>query len=247
VTKVLIVDDEPIARRGLRSILELEPAVEIVGEARDGKEAVTLIQNLKPDIVLLDIRMPDMDGFEVVQTIGLSRMPATIFVTAFDEHALQAFDAHAVDYVLKPVDAERLLKSFRRARALVGANSKTALASLLGTVDGSEFSAERIVVRDRGRIFFLKSTDIESLKADGNYVVLTVGQQIFYHREPLSRLLKRVRPGVFVQISRSAALNLEFIESMKVRAKGSFTIRMKSGILFNSSRHFRDRLDKFLR
>jgi two-component system LytT family response regulator len=246
MTRVLLIDDEPIARRGLRGILEQEPDVDIVGEAGDGTQAVQLIKDLKPDIILLDIRMPDMDGFEVVSAVGLENMPVTIFVTAYDEHALKAFDAHAVDYVLKPVDAGRLLNSFRRAVAAVGTHGNDGLTSIIRAANKSESAADRIVVRDRGRIFFLKAVDIYSIEADGNYVVLRVGDQTYYHREPLSRLLGRIRPGIFVQISRSAALHIDSIESMKVRAKGSFTIRLKNGRKFDSSRHCRDRLNAIL-
>ena len=268
--RVLIVDDEALARERVRRLLQAEPDIEIVGEAANGREAVEKVRELHPDIVCLDVQMPEMDGFAVLREIGDDDPPMVLFITAYDEHAQRAFDVHAVDYVLKPVDAERFRTAFQRARsrrAQVAAAER--LGELLETVrrlaEGSPASsassngngngaapshengsrhASRILVKHDGRMFFVKTADIDWIEADRNYVRLHVGKTTHTIRERISHLEETLDPRIFARIHRSTIVNLNRVREMQQWFSGDYVVLLDDGTRLRLSRHYRDRVEK---
>jgi two-component system LytT family response regulator len=248
--RVLIVDDEPLARDGVRLHLELEPDFEVVGEAGSGEEAVALIGELVPDLVFMDVQMPGIDGFGVVELVGVEQMPVTIFVTAYDQFALKAFEAHALDYLLKPFDAERFRSAVERARSQLRARRFGAvegqLASLLGELRGRREYLERIVVRSGGRILILRIDDIDWLEAASNYVRIHAGGRQYLLRETMSNLEARLDPARFVRIHRSTMVRLDRIRELEPLFQGDYVLILEDGTRLTSSRGYRDRLQALL-
>ena len=248
--RVLIVDDEPLARDGVRLHLELEPGFEVVGEAGSGEEAVSLIEQLAPDLVFMDVQMPGVDGFGVVDAVGVERMPVTIFVTAYDQFALKAFDAHALDYLLKPFDAERFRSALERAREQLRGRRiegvEGQLAALLRELRGKREYLERIVVRSGGRILILRVDDIDWLEAASNYVRIHAGGRQYLLRETMSNLEARLDPGHFVRIHRSTMVRLDRIRELEPLFQGDYVLILEDGTRLTSSRGYRDRLQALL-
>jgi len=248
--RVLIVDDEPLARDGVRLHLELESDFEVVGEAASGEEAVAMIQELAPDVVFLDVQMSGIDGFGVVEALGAERMPVTVFVTAYDQFALKAFEAHALDYLLKPFDAERFRKAVDRVRAHLRVRQtggvEAQLAALLGELRGKREYLERIVVRSGGRILILRVEDVDWLEAASNYVRIHAGGRQYLLRETMSNLEARLDPGHFVRIHRSTMVRLERIRELEPLFQGDYVLILEDGTRLTSSRGYRDRLQAML-
>jgi len=248
--RVVIVDDEPIAREGVRTQLLREPEVEIVAECGDGLEAVETIRELSPDLVFLDVQMPGMDGFEVVQALGVEAMPAVVFVTAYDKYALQAFEVNAVDYLLKPFDSERFQKAFQRARLEI--QRKTAetinekLVALLESMRPRHRYLERLVVKSGGRIFFLPVSEIDWIESADNYVNLHSGRESHLIRETLTSLETKLNPEEFLRIRHSAIVNVKKIKELHPLFKGEYEIVLHNGVKLTSSRRYRGRLDHLL-
>lgn len=249
--RVLIVDDEPLARRGVRQELERVPAVEIVGECANGSDAVRAIVESNPDLVLLDVQMPGLTGFDVIERVGIEAMPAVIFVTAYDKHAVRAFEVHAVDYLLKPIDPDRFRDAMDRATAEVVRRRPVAdrldrvLRDLPGA-RGSRESLERVVVRENGKLFFVDTTAIDWIEAAGNYVRLHVGGKEHVIRGPLTRLAAQLGAGAFVQIRRSALVNVRAITSLERYGKASYSLTLRSGAVLVSSRYYVRKLKALL-
>jgi two-component system LytT family response regulator len=248
--RTLIVDDEPIAREGLRVQLVKDSTVEIVAECGNGLEAVTAIQELAPDLVFLDVQMPGMDGFEVLAAVGAEEMPAVIFVTAYDKYALKAFDVSAVDYLLKPFDAERFQKAFQRAKDQlqkrdIDSVNKT-LRNLLETIQPSRKYIERFVVKSGGRIFFLQASEIDWIEAADNYVGLHAGRETHLIRETLTALEEKLCPDDFIRIRHSAIINIKRIREFQPLFKGEYQILLQSGAKITSSRRYRKRIADLL-
>jgi two-component system LytT family response regulator len=266
--RVLIVDDEALARQRVRRLLQVEPDVEIVGEAETGSEAVQMIRDLKPDLVCLDVQMPELDGFGVLQELEGEIVPMVLFITAYDEHAQKAFDVHAVDYVLKPVDADRFRAAFERARTQrAHAAAAERLGELLATVrrladggtgdgkgDGAGANggngggngryASRILVKQDGRMFFVKTTEIDWIEADRNYVRLHVGKVAHTIRERISHLEETLDPRLFARIHRSTIVNLNRVREMQQWFSGDYVVILEDGTRLRLSRHYRDRVEK---
>ncbi|MEP6763108.1 MAG: LytTR family DNA-binding domain-containing protein [Gemmatimonadaceae bacterium] len=264
--RVLVVDDESLARQRLRRLLQAEPDVEVIGEASTGREAVQSISELRPDIVCLDVQMPELDGFGVLRELGDGPLPLVLFVTAYDEHALRAFDVHAVDYVLKPVDADRFRTAFQRARTQIQQSSAAnRLGELLATVrrvsDGSPTPApmngtpaatngaassfsSRILVKHDGRMFFVKVGEIDWIEADRNYVRLHVGKVSHTIRERISHLEESLDPRLFARIHRSTIVNLNRVKEMQQWFSGDYVVILDNGTRLRLSRHYRDRVEK---
>jgi two-component system LytT family response regulator len=244
--RVLIVDDEPLARRGLRQELERFPALEIVGECSNGAEAVHAIVERAPDLVLLDVQMPGLTGFDVIERVGADVMPAVIFVTAYDKHALRAFDVHAVDYVLKPIDPDRFRDAMDRAMTMVD-RKRTGAAARLDAVMREEVSRPadgasrpplvRVVVQEHGKLLFVETAAIDWIEAAGNYARLHVAARKYVIRGPLTRLADRLGADRFVRIRRSALVNLQAIASLERYGKSSYTVALRSGAKLVSSRY----------
>lgn len=256
--RALIVDDEPVARRGLRRQLQTEPGVEIVGECADGREAVAAILKLKPDLVFLDVQMPLLNGFEVVESVGPAHLPSVVFVTAHDEHAIRAFEVNALDYLLKPFDRERLQKALQRARAYVGNDAETKrleerLSDLLRgleelkAVDGAKNYLERIVVKESGRVFFLGVSEIDWLCAHGNYLQIHAGGATHLLRETVDAIESKLDPREFLRLRRSTIVRIERIRELHPLFNGEYAVVLKDNTRLTSSRRYRRNLDRLLK
>jgi two-component system LytT family response regulator len=250
--RALIVDDEPLARAHLRSLFADRDDVEVIGECGDGASAVEQIRALSPELVLLDIQMPELDGLAVVREVGLDRMPTVVFVTAYDEFAIAAFDVNAADYVLKPVDRERFAKAVDRAVRLVrGGGAAPAvreetLARLLDQLGVDRRYLERIAVKNDGRVHFVKVSEIDWVEAADDYVKFHVGKAAFLHRDTLSRMESRLPPSQFLRIHRSVIVNVERIRELQPWFQGDWVVRLADGTTLHSSRSYRGNVRAFL-
>jgi two-component system LytT family response regulator len=258
--RVLVVDDEPLGRQRIEDLLHRESGVEVVGTAGDGAAAVDAIRSLRPDLVFLDVQMPRMNGLDVVRTIGADRMPTTIFVTAHDNHALEAFELAAIDYLVKPFDDERFEQAFRRARrhALVEDSSdlrQRLLAVLqeapavddsgVRTADGSPY-LERIAVESRGKVRFVQVADVDYIVADGPYAELHSGERRHVIRQSMQTLESRLDPARFMRIHRSVIVRLDAVDVLHKAAGGDYEIQLKSGVRLRVSRAHREELEQRL-
>jgi two-component system LytT family response regulator len=231
--RALIVDDEPLARERVRTVLREEADFEVVGECGDGPAAVRAITQLAPEVVFLDIQMPGQDGFAVLREVPRARLPVVIFVTAYDRHALKAFEAHALDYLLKPFKPARFQQAVERARELIrqrqaGAASQSLLA-LLGQTPPQPAYLSRIAVKTGERTRFLKVEQIDYAEAAGNYVVLHAGRENHVVRETLGALEARLDPKKFVRVSRAALVNVEQIKELQPLFKGEHVVVLHNG------------------
>ncbi|HKG95743.1 MAG TPA: LytTR family transcriptional regulator DNA-binding domain-containing protein [Gemmatimonadaceae bacterium] len=248
--RTLIVDDEALARRGLRTLLRDDPEVEVVGECRDGREAVAAIRERRPELVYLDVQMPALDGFAVIDAVGVEAMPAVVFVTAYDEHALRAFEVHALDYLLKPFDRDRFARSLDRAKRLVRAAapapSSGDLAALLRDLRAAPPAppryAERLLVKHDGRIYFVPAADVDWVEAAGNYLRIHAGAERHLLHETMNALEERLDPARFVRVHRSAIVNVDRIREIQPWFHGGLVIILKTGARVTASRTYKDRL-----
>ncbi len=247
--RVLVVDDEPWARKRIASLLKAEPDVEIVGECADGADAVAKIVELSPDLVFLDVQMPDIDGFDVLEAIGPQRMPAVIFATAYDQYAVRAFDVHALDYLLKPFDEERFRRTLERARRHLDQRREEpehALRALLASIQERRRYLQRLVVRSGGRIFFLRVSDVDWFEASANYVTLHVGRAQHLVRGTMNTLEARLDPDRFLRVRRSAIVNVDRVKELEPWFKGEQVLVLTDGTRLTVGRAFRDRLARLL-
>jgi two-component system LytT family response regulator len=244
--KTLIVDDEAIARERVRRFLSAESDIEILGECRNGREAVAAIKKLAPDLVFLDIQMPEMSGFEVLEAVSGQNLPAVVFVTAYDQYAIRAFEVHALDYLLKPFNRERLRRSLSHARAQLGRGKQGGkderLLSLLEDIKAGQKYAARLVIKSTGRVYFLKTAEIDWIEACGNYVNLHVGREKHMLREAISHLESRLDPDKFLRIHRSRLVNIDRIKELTPLFNGDYTVRLEDGTELTLSRTYRERL-----
>jgi two-component system LytT family response regulator len=243
-TRALIVDDEPLARRAVRRLLDKHDGIEVVAECGDGESAVRMIRELGPDLVFLDIQMPAMDGFAVLREIGASAMPVTIFVTAHDRFAVQAFDAHAVDYLLKPIARARFELALTRAeQRIAGTLDRAELRRVLANLERAAATrgyADRLAVPDRGRIHFVAVRDIGWIEADGNYVRIHAGGCEHELRETLAALEDKLDPADFVRIHRSTIVNVHRIREIQPWFHGHHRVVLDDGTELRMSRYQRD-------
>lgn len=243
--RTLIVDDELLARNRLRQLLESEPDIELIGECTDGRNAVSTIQKTKPDLLFLDIQMPELDGFGVVEAIGASCTPIVVFVTAYDKFAVRAFEMHAVDYVLKPFDRERFQKALRRAAEQVKHRERSELverqAALIAELKSPK-TADRLAVKSGSHIVWVKLDDVDWISAADNYAELHTGPKSHLLRETLAALEKRLTADKFVRISRSVIVNIQRIKELRRLFYGGYELTMQDGTKLTLSRRHRDRL-----
>jgi len=244
--KALIVDDEPLARERIKRFLADERDIELIGECADGQEAVSAIQTLAPDLVFLDIQIPEIDGFGVLEAVGVEQMPAVIFVTAYDRYALQAFDVNALDYLLKPYNRERFHKAVERARAQLSNGAKGELSerllSLLENLQPEQKHLERLMIKSSGRVFFLRTTEIDWIEAEGNYLRLHVGKESHLLRETMNRLAAKLDQDKFLRIHRSTLVNIERIKELQPLFSGDYVVILRDGKQLTLSRSYRDKL-----
>lgn len=241
--RVLIVDDEPLARDRVRSLLLKESDVEIVGECGDGPAAVEAIQALRPDLVFLDIQMPGADGFEVLRRLGPGPLPLVVFVTAFDQHAVRAFEARALDYLLKPFKQSRFRETLQRVRerraAGTGDDLSARLAGFLAARAPGTPRLSRLMVRNGERTVLVPTADIDSVEAAGNYAVVHVGRTTHIVRETMSALEEQL-PAGFLRISRSAIVNLDRVRELQAMAAGEHVVVLTDGRTLPMTRGLRE-------
>jgi two-component system LytT family response regulator len=247
--RALIVDDEPYARERVRRLLGEDREIEVVGESPDGFRAVEQIRRLEPDLLFLDVMMPGKDGFEVLEEVG-APLPAVIFLTAFDRFAVRAFDACALDYLLKPFDEERFARAVRRAKEALAARGaddegggQARVARPLHTAEGPLL---RLVVRSRGRIRFVKTADIAWIAAEGNYACLHVGPESYLVRETISALEAQLDPEQFVRIHRATIVNLDRVRELEPLFNGQHAVLLDDGTRVTMSRRYRAHLERVL-
>lgn len=246
--RTLIVDDEALARRGIRQYLDLEPDIEVVGECSDGLAAIDAIAALQPDLVFLDIAMPEADGFDVVAAVGADSMPPTIFVTAYDQHAVRAFEVHALDYLLKPVEPARIRAALARARAQLSprrddlAARVAAVLGELGSGPARRF-VRRLAVKKAGRVLLVDIDDVMRFEATGNYIEVHTRERMHLLRETLSGLEARLDPDGFVRVSRSCIVNARHIRELQPQFSGDFVLVLADDSEVQGSRRYRDCID----
>jgi two-component system LytT family response regulator len=248
---VLVADDERPARRRLLDLLRQEPGIASVREATDGQAAVELIRSCQPDVVFLDVRMPELDGIGVIEKIGIPAMPLTIFVTAYDEHAIRAFEANALDYLLKPYSDQRFRSAMSRARARLDERGLREFAErvrqMLTSGVANDPPLERIVIKGRGTTRFLDVRDVECIEAAGVYVVFHTGGKELLHRSSLTDIETRLDPRHFIRIHRSAIVNLARVAHLEPISHGEFEVVLKSGKRVRLSRTYRGPVEQRLR
>ncbi len=253
--RAIIVDDEPAARRGIRLLLERDGGVEIVGEAGTGAEAAALIRREKPDLAFLDVQMPDGDGFEALAEVGPEAAPAVVFVTAYDEHALRAFEVNAVDYLLKPYDDLRFGAALQRAKSEVRRRQadqvNARLTQLLDYLQQNgrpapagreEPAGDRILLKSSGEIFFLKADEIDWIEAEGDYMKFHVGGRAHLMRETMARLEARLDPKRFIRIHRSTIVNIDRLRKLSPSFAGEYAVILHDGTKLKLSRGYHERI-----
>lgn len=242
--KILIVDDEQPARKKLRTFLEKEKGVALILEAGNGVEAARLISEDKPDLAFLDIQMPGMNGFEMIAAVGVENMPAVIFVTAYDQYALAAFEVQAIDYLLKPFDHARFKKSFQRAvkRLEAKPENMVLLQRLLAEISAERTFLQRLMVSVGARFFFIKTSEILFISAEEKYVSLHTEKGAYLMRETMTGLEARLDPSKFARIHRSYLVNVDFIKELQSESHGDYLARLKNGVELPVSRRYRERL-----
>lgn len=269
--RVLVVDDEPLGRQRIEDLLAKETGVEIVGTAANGRDALEAITRLHPDLLFLDVQMPGMTGLDVARALGVDNMPPTIFVTAYDQHALQAFDLAALDYLVKPFDDERFEQAFRRARRMVGLEETQRLherlLSLLhgnaSATDGAQAAAsntqaptdtsrtagsylQRIPVDSKGKIKYIPVDDVDYIAASGPYAEIVVAGRRTLLREPMQELEERLDPSRFMRIHRSSIIQLDRVDSLLHAAGGDYEVQLRDGTKLRVSRSRREELEERL-
>ncbi len=248
--RVCIVDDEPIACRRIQRLLKDDTSIEIVKICNNGEHATEAIRKLSPDLVFLDIQMPGMDGFEVLKSLQNENMPHVIFVTAYDRYAIQAFEVHALDYLLKPFDTERFEEALTRAKAQIEQDRNRTLNkgifALLEEMKTPPRYLERLVIKASGRVFFLKTEEIDWIEAQGKYVSIHAGKEEHLVREGMNTLENELDPRKFVRIHKSTIVNVDRIQQLQTWFHGDYRVILHNGTTLTLSRRYRQRLDELL-
>lgn len=249
--RTIIADDEPLARKKLRVMLGSEPDIQILAECENGAQTVSALTMHKPELLLLDIQMPDLDGFEVLSRILPGIAPIVVFTTAYDRHAVRAFEAHALDYLLKPFDQERLHHAIDRARAeLLKVSDREATCRVLNFLSenvGKQIRPDRrLVIKTGGRVVFLDFDEVDWVEAAANYVRLNVGKQSYLLREGIGHIAERLDPKQFVRIHRSIIINVDKIKELQPVNSGEYVVVLKNGKELSCSRGYRPGLQQFI-
>jgi two-component system LytT family response regulator len=243
---VLIVDDEPLAREGVRQHLLIDPDIEIIGECSDGAGAVSAIRAKAPQLVFLDVQLPELDGFGVLEAVGTRLMPATVFVTAYDKYALRAFEVQAWDYLLKPFDDDRFCRALERAKSQIFRRADECrsqkLDALLESIRAYRKYPDRLAIKSAGRVFFINVEDIEWMDAADNYVQLHIGKQTHLFRSSITDMEGKLDPEKFLRIRHSTIVNLSRIKEIRTLFKGEYSVVLNSGAELVASRRFRKKI-----
>ena len=248
--RVLVADDQPMARERLVSLLAAEPGVELAGTASSGPETVECIRQVSPDLVFLDLQMPGMDGFKVIEEVGVDRMPPTVFVTAYDEYAVRAFEVQALDYLLKPFGKQRFQSALERARRHLARERQGEmagrLAELLRTGRPPGAGRERLLVKAGGRVSFVDVEQIDWVEAEGNYVRIHAGSQVHLMRETMNGLVAAIGSQRFFRIHRSRIVNVARVKELLIAGGGDYQVVLSNGTRLGLSRLYRDALQQQL-
>lgn len=249
--RTLIVDDEPLAREGIRLRLEDVRDVEIVGLCATGREALTVLHRKHPNVLFLDVQMPGLDGFDVLRSMRLHPPPLVILITAYDHYAIQAFEAHALDYLLKPIDPDRFTHALDRARAQLQQRDLSSLGERLQTFlstypHTSKPYPERLTIKTHGRVSFVSIPDVEWIEAAGDYMELHTAQHTHLMRETMSNLLRQLDPQHFQRIHRSTIVQLRHVKELRATPQGEYRVHLYNGTVLRLSRSYRDSLQTAL-
>ena len=248
--KVLIVDDEPLARERISDMLRTHTDIQIIGDCSNGNEAIAAIRRQCPALIFLDVQMPESNGFEVLEALDSDSMPVVIFVTAYDQYAVRAFEVYALDYLLKPFDRERFEKALERARFHImnkrEGNLGQRILSALEDIKTRPAHLDRLVIKMNGHIFFVKAEEIDWIEAEGNYVRLHVGKETYLLRDTISGLEEQLDPKNFLRVHRSAIVNVDRIQELQPWFHGEYKIILQDGMELTLSRTYRDKLNEFL-
>jgi two-component system, LytTR family, response regulator len=253
VLRTIIADDERLAREKLRKLLASEPGIQIVAECSDGEQTLLALREFGADLIILDVQMPMMDGFEVLSHLTPEEIPAIIFATAYDKYALRAFEAHALDYLLKPFDQGRLHSALERARMELGrSHDREITQRILSLLERVKYGAEqpspvlRLVIREKGRIVFLNLDEVEWIEASANYVRLHAGKESHLFRETISRIAERLDPDHFIRIHRSTIVDVRKIKELIPVNSGEYIVVLKNGKELSCSRGYRAALQNVI-
>jgi two-component system LytT family response regulator len=248
--RTLIVDDESLARERVRDMLGAYSEIEVIAECANGFEAVEAITAHVPDLVFLDVEMPGMDGFAVLDALDAERLPVIIFITAYDQYAVKAFEVYALDYLLKPFDQERFDKALSRAKDHILNQKNDSLneriLKALEEIKSKPVHLERLVIKQHGHVFFVKTEEIDWLEAEGNYVRLHSGKESYLLRDTITALENQLDPKKFVRVHRSAIVNIDRIQELQPWFHGEYRIILKEGIELTLSRSYREKLHEAL-
>lgn len=249
--RTLVVDDEPLARLRIVNLLNKIDYVSVIGECKNGREALKSIKSYKPDLVFLDIQMPDLNGFDVLSQAQFNPIPFIIFVTAYDQYALKAFDVHAVDYLLKPFDDERFITALEHAKEQLDLKENAFLHQKMVRLlenykhqHSDELSA--IEIKDRGRSTFINIEDIHSFETQGNYVKIHLVKKTYLYRETLQNIEQQVNPHIFLRIHRSLLLNTNYVKKVKYQGNNQFLFTLQNGQSLLSSRSYREDIVNYM-
>ena len=247
--RTVVVDDEPLARKRLDKLLQEDEEIEVLKFCANGQEAINAIENENPDLLFLDIQMPEINGFEVLQNIEQDKVPLVIFVTAYDEYAIKAFDVHALDYIMKPFKRERFHESLKRAKNTIKRDDKAEISGkiehLLDYLDDSGGPLSRILVKSSGRYFFLKAADIDWIESSGNYVRIHSGGKNYLIRETMKNMEKKLDSDTFFRIHRSTIINVEKVKELEQWFHGDYQVIMYNDHKLTMSRNYKEILEKF--
>ena len=243
--RTIIVDDEPLARERVKRFLRDEKDIDVIGECGNGADAVKAIRSARPDLVFLDIQMPEKNGFEVIRSLDGNQLPTVVFVTAYDQYALQAFDVHALDYLLKPFNRDRFQRAVGRARDQIEDRHRgdldERLTSLIENLKTEKKYLDRLVVKTVGRVFFLKTDEIDWIEAAGNYVRLHVGKESHMIRETMNGIEGKLDPDKFIRIHRSTVVHIDRIKELHPMFSGDYAVMLRDGTELALSRNYRER------
>jgi two-component system LytT family response regulator len=246
----MVIDDEPVARERIVGLLQEEQDIELIGQCADGQQAINAIQEQSPDLVFLDVQMPACDGFNVIQQVGPDRMPAVVFVTAYDEYALRAFEVHAIDYLLKPFGRDRFQQTLRHAREHLerrrAGDLGRRLLALVHDLKPEPQKLDRLVVKSGGRVFFLRTDQIDWIEAAGNYVRLHLADDSHLFRETMNNMEARLDTRRFVRIHRSRIVNTDRIKELQPWFNGEYVVVLQNGTRLTLSRGYREKLQERL-
>lgn len=241
--RALVVDDEPLARERLKTFLAREPDITVTRECANGREAIAAIEAEVPDLLFLDVQMPRLSGFDVLRAVGPQTIPAVIFVTAYDQHALEAFEVHALDYLVKPFKPARFAAALQRARDRLVNHSGTSdprLATLLERLQPARTYLTRFVVKSDARVVLVNATEVDWIESAANYALLHVGDRTHVIRETMTALEEKLDPKQFQRISRSAFVNLDRIQELQPMVKGDYVVILKTGKQLGMTRGIRE-------